>query len=128
MGKTHAPSIAISDDDADDALVRVGLWDRNGKSWRGVVTTASGFGEQFTRTVSLHLDGKGDVWHVGFCAGKPADQYMLGTTRGNGAAGQVRVELVRATRGPVPVLDEPMVLDEDGRVPEKVEEKSFLQR
>lgn len=129
ISKAHSPSIAVSDDDADDSLVRVGLWDQSSKGWRGVVTGASGFsGKEFTRTVSLHLDGRGDVWHVGFKAGRPVENYEVGKNKGDGVAGQVRVELVKATPGPMPVLDEPMVLDENGRMPENEVEKSFLQR
>ncbi|KAI9786744.1 MAG: hypothetical protein M1816_007815 [Peltula sp. TS41687] len=127
--KAYPPFAAGADaNDDNDPLTRVGLWDQSSGRWRGVVTALSGFGEESTRTVSLHLDGKGDVWHVGFYAGKPVEDYVVGKTKGSGAAGQVRVELVRATPGPMPVLDEPMVLDESGRLPEKEVEKSFFQR
>ena len=69
--------------------------------------------------VVLHLGEEGDqeVRYVSFAAAAPGEKKE-----------GVSVKVVRATAGPQPVLNQPVVLDESGKVPEPEVEKTFLQK
>ena len=125
---TKIHHLQLSTKDGVNALVRVGLWDRKSKEWRGVVTAASAFDNSYTPTLSLNLDAAGHVWHVGFQASRPRKNDGIADSNKEGVGEQVRVKVVTATAGPKPVLNEPLVLDEHGKMAEKEVEKSFLQR
>lgn len=127
VAKAYPPPVVVADDQDEDALVRVGLWDGKSKKWRGVVTAASAIGDSHPRTVSLHLDGNGDAWYVGFHASESKREKPAGKAKDDDA-GRLRVELVTPTLGPTPVLNKPLVLDEHGKPPEKEVEKSFVQK
>lgn len=125
--KTYSLKIPKKDkNDEKDQLVRIGLWEKDSKTWRGAITAASTLDDNFARKVLLHLNRKGDVWHVGLRrSGTKIEQQGK---KSKESKPEIEVELVRPRSVPAPVLNEPVVLDERGRMPEKEPEKSFLQR
>lgn len=101
---------------ADDHLLRVGLTDPKTGAWRGIVTSAASFADQYQKKFIVHVDEKGEPYHVG-----------LGTSA-KGAGDEVTVEIVKRSPGPKPVLNKPVVLNAEGKLDEKEPEKNFLQK
>lgn len=101
---------------AADHLLRVGLTDAKADSWHGVVTSAAGFSDQYHKKFVIHIDDKGDPFHVGF------------STRAKGSENEVEVEILRKNAGPQPVLNKPIVLNADGKLGSDEPEKTFLQK
>ncbi|KAH9872019.1 hypothetical protein J1614_006279 [Plenodomus biglobosus] len=101
---------------SSDHLLRVGLSDTKSGSWRGIVTSAASFSEKYRQKFVIHVDERGEPFHVGF-----------GTSaRGNGE--EVEIEIVKRSVGPKPVLNKPIVLNAEGKLESKEPEKSFLQK
>jgi hypothetical protein len=101
---------------APDHLLRVGLSDPKSGSWRGIVTSAASFAEQYHKKFVIHVDEKGEPYHVGF------------GTSAKGSGDEVEVEIVQRSPGPKPVLNKPIVLNAEGKLDSKEPEKSFLQK
>ncbi|KAF2828368.1 hypothetical protein CC86DRAFT_392685 [Ophiobolus disseminans] len=101
---------------ASDHLLRVGLSDPKSGSWRGVVTSAASFADQYHKKFIIHVDEKGEAYHVGF------------GTSAKGSSDDVEVEIVKRNPGPKPVLNKPIVLNAEGKIDSKEPEKSFLQK
>jgi hypothetical protein len=101
---------------APDHLIRVGLSDAKSGSWRGIVTSAASFSEQYHKKIVVHVDDKGEPYHVGF------------STSAKGSGSEVEVEIVKRSPGPQPVLNKPIVLNAEGKLEGKEPEKSFLQK
>lgn len=101
---------------SDEHLLRVGLTDPKTGSWRGVVTSAASFAEQYHKKFIVHVDEKGEPYHVGF------------GTSVKGAGAEVEVEIVKRNPGPKPVLNKPIVLNAEGKLDGKEPEKTFLQK
>ncbi|KAF2645088.1 hypothetical protein P280DRAFT_391327 [Massarina eburnea CBS 473.64] len=100
-------------------FLRVGLHDATSNSWKGVVTSAASFADQYKRKFVVHVDEKGEVYHVGFSA----------TAKDNGEeTREVEVEVVKRGVGPKPVLNKPVVLNAEGKIDSKEPEKTFLQK
>ncbi|KAF1921043.1 hypothetical protein BDU57DRAFT_437996 [Ampelomyces quisqualis] len=99
-----------------DHLLRVGLSDPNSGSWRGIVTSAASFAEQYHKKFIIHVDEKGEPYHIGFA------------TSAKRSGGEVEVEIVKRSPGPQPVLNKPIVLNAEGKIDSKEPEKSFLQK
>ena len=99
-----------------DHLLRVGLSDPSSGSWRGIVTSAASFAEQYHKKFVIHVDEQGVPYHVGF------------GTSAKKAGEEVEVEIVKRSPGPQPVLNKPIVLNADGKIDSKEPEKSFLQK
>jgi hypothetical protein len=110
---------------SSDTLTRIGLYDPSAKSWRGIVTKASVFSAELI-LLSLHLDGQGKVYHVSASILPTSSTTPKGGKEGS--EDRVLVELVKAKNGPEPKLNKPVVLDADGRIPEKEPEKTFFQK
>jgi hypothetical protein len=103
---------------ADAPLTKLGLYDSDSKRWRSAVVVARE--KLVAGYVILHLaEDKEDqeVRSVSFAAAVPGEKKE-----------GVSVKVVRATAGPEPVLNKPVVLDETGKVPEPEVEKTFLQK
>ena len=101
---------------SDDHLLRVGLTDSKTGSWRGIVTSASSFADQYHKKFTIHVDEKGEPFHVGF------------GTSAKSAGNEVEVEIVKRSPGPKPVLNKPIVLNAEGKLESKEPEKTFLQK
>ncbi|USP73741.1 uncharacterized protein yc1106_01015 [Curvularia clavata] len=101
---------------AADHLLRVGITDAKSDTWRGVVTSAASFSEQYHKKFVIHIDDKGEPFHVGF------------TTRTKGSENEIEVEILRKNAGPQPVLNKPIVLNADGKLGSEEPEKTFLQK
>lgn len=105
----------------NEELVRVGFYRSPSESWSGVATSSLNFGADRQKTLRLHLDGQGEVYHIGFGA-------LPGTAAPSSDAEQLLVEIVKQTPGPQPHLNKPVVVNADGQVDEKEPEKSFFQK
>jgi hypothetical protein len=101
-----------------DHFLRIGLEDAKSKSWRGVVTSAASFREEYKKKFTIHVDEKGEPYHIGFNA------YV----KGQGDEVEVEVEVVKRGAGPKPALNRPIVLNPDGKLDTKEPEKTFLQK
>jgi hypothetical protein len=99
-----------------DHLLRVGLSDPKSGSWRGIVTSAASFADQYHKKFIVHVDEKGEPYHVGF------------GTSAKRSGDEVEVEIVKRSSGPQPVLNKPIVLNAEGKIDSKEPEKSFLQK
>jgi hypothetical protein len=99
-----------------DHLLRVGLTDSKSGSWRGIVTSAASFSDQYHKKFIIHIDDKGEPFHVGF------------GTSAKGSGDEVEVEIKKRNVGPKPVLNKPIVLNAEGKLDGKEPEKSFLQK
>lgn len=101
---------------SSDHLVRIGLTDSTSGSWRGVVTSAAGFADRYHKKFVVHVDDKGEPYHVGFA------------TSSKKGGNEVEIEIVRRAAGPKPALNKPIVLNAEGKVDNKEPEKTFLQK
>lgn len=101
---------------SSDHLLRIGLTDSKPDSWRGIVTSAASFSEQYSKKFVVHVDEKGEPFHVGF------------GTSARGSGEEVEVEIVQKVSGPKPVLNKPIVLNAEGKLESKEPEKTFLQK
>jgi hypothetical protein len=97
-------------------LLRVGITDPKSGSWRGVVTSAASFSDQYHKKFVIHVDEKGVPFHIGF------------GTSAKGEGDKVEVEILKRSVGPKPVLNRPIVLNAEGKVDSAEPEKSFLQK
>lgn len=123
---------------ADDEVVKLGFY--SGKigdeeTWHGIATAAGSFKANRKKTLKLHLDGKGKVWHVSFTS-VPKAVEPVAKGKKAAAVGEVKherdtlhVELLPVNKGAEPHLNKPVVVNKDGKpdVPEE-EPKSFLQK
>lgn len=101
---------------SEDQFLRVGLTDPKTGSWRGIVTSAASFADQYHKKFIVHVDEKGEPYHVGF------------GTSAKGSGQEVEVEIVKRSPGPKPVLNKPIVLNAEGKLETKEPEKTFLQK
>ncbi|KAF2997555.1 hypothetical protein E8E13_000669 [Curvularia kusanoi] len=101
---------------SEDQLLRVGLTDPKTGTWRGIVTSAANFADQYHKKFVVHVDEKGEPYHVGF------------GTSAKGTGKEVEVEIVKRSPGAKPVLNKPIVLNAEGKLEEKEPEKTFLQK
>ncbi|KAJ4349993.1 uncharacterized protein N0V89_008614 [Didymosphaeria variabile] len=101
---------------APDHLLRIGLHGNKEGTWMGILASAASFAEVYTKKFVVHLDEKGEPYHVGF------------STSDKGVGEELEVLVVRKEAGPKPVLNKPVVLNADGRIDSKEPEKSFLQK
>ena len=101
-----------------EEIVRVGFYHASG-AWSGIATSASNFAADKLGKVVLHVNGAGEVYHLGFHA------TAVG---GNGGGEALKVEVLPIQAGPTVVLNKPVVLGPDGGAAEKEPEKSFFQK
>lgn len=99
-----------------DHLLRIGITQPGSGAWRGIVTSAASFSDQYHKKFIVHVDERGEPFHVGF-----------GTSSRSGGE-EVAVEIVKRIAGPKPVLNKPIVLNAEGKLESKEPEKSFLQK
>jgi hypothetical protein len=114
----NAPAFASSPDD----IVRLGFYHASG-SWSGIATSASNFAANIPKTLQLHIRPDGELYHVGFKT-TPAVSQGKDAAIKDGFA----VEVVPIKKGPVPVLNKPVVVSADGTEEGAVPEKTFLQK
>jgi len=128
----------------DSTLIRLGYYTSAAKtkqSWTGIAVPASNFQSNTEKTLRLWVDGAENVYGLNFAGVVPATPTKV--PKGKKAkkdkkkkaepVEQVKreelvVEVVRQVAGPKPVLNRPVVLNAEGKVDEKTEEKSFLQK
>lgn len=101
---------------APDHLLRVGLSEPKSGSWRGIVTSAASFADKYHKKFIIHVDEKGEPFHIGF------------STSAKAAGQEVEIEIVKRGLGPKPVLNKPIVLNAEGKLESKEPEKTFLQK
>ena len=101
---------------ASDHLLRIGFSDPKSGSWRGIVTSAASFADNYHKKFVIYVDERGDPFHMGF------------GTSAKGSGDEVEVEIVKRSEGPKPVLNKPIVLNAEGKLDSKEPEKTFLQK
>ena len=128
-----------------DELIRIGLWDASTRTWRGSAASTSIFGTKVDRTLLVHVDARGEVFHVGVSAeevpnpaaqtikvkkgDKKAAEEAKKAKRAEWRDGVTEVLVVEEAEAPVPVLNKPVVLNEQGFVDAPLgQEKTFLQK
>jgi len=118
VNSLRLPSIPPSSDE----IVRIGLHDPSTKQWRGTATAASSFAPGLARKLTLHVDEHGVVYHASLSA------FELRGTRK--IKDELEVEVILSRPGPQPILNKPVVLDANGKVPqaEEKDQTSFLQK
>ncbi|KAF2086662.1 hypothetical protein K490DRAFT_66444 [Saccharata proteae CBS 121410] len=101
------------------SLVRIGLKNPTPNTdWAGIATSAATLSSQYKKTLVLHADRAGNVFNVG-----------LGATVRREGENEVEVVVEKVKAGPKPVLNRPVVLDENGKLADAKEpEKTFLQK
>lgn len=111
-------------------LVRIGLYDPATKGWQGVVTAANSFDPKYQQKITLHMDPDHQPWHIGFSAyTKPSPtQKMRRKGEEPEVIPQVISEVIIPSPAPTPHLNKPVVLSPEGKVDDKPEEKTFLQK
>lgn len=112
---------------ASDDIVRVGFYHKSG-AWSGVATSAWNFAPGRNKKLQLHVREDGELYHVAF---KTTEGVIQGKAKGGTSAGDkdgLSVEVVKIQKGPVPVLNKPIVVREDGSTDDKEPEKTFLQK
>lgn len=84
--------------------------------------------------MNLHLDKEGEIWHVEFTS-DPEVGFALDCGQREAAAdkqqateAKVQVENAGANAGVKPVLNRPIALNPDGKLPVQEVEKTFLQK
>jgi hypothetical protein len=134
------PSVSNSDE-----LVRIGLWDASTRSWHGSAASTSIFATKVDRTILVHVDARGEVFHIGIFAEEvpnPAAKKIKVKKGDKKAAAEAKkaktaewrdgvtgVQVVEEANPPMPVLNKPVVLNEGGFVDAPLgQEKSFLQK
>jgi len=82
------------------------------------VTSAASFADEYKKKFILHVDERGEVYHIGFrTAG-----------RSTGSDSEVEIEVSQRAKGPQPSLNKPIVLNAEGKLEGKEPEKTFLQK
>jgi len=105
-----------------DEIVRIGLYDSSTKQWRGTATAASSFAPGLARKLRLHIDQDGNVYHASLSAFE-----IPGKSK---KKDELQVEVIPPNPGPQPILNKPVVLNADGKIPqaEEKDQKTFLQK
>jgi hypothetical protein len=117
----------------DNEIIRVGVLTAANSGWAGTVTDKKSLGDASRAAVTLWLDERGDVWRVEFFRNAsvrpPSSLLLLHLLIGwCGQATKPTVRTVRSAPGPIPVLNRPVVLTPEGKIPEAEVEKTFLQK
>ncbi|RPB23476.1 hypothetical protein L211DRAFT_868602 [Terfezia boudieri ATCC MYA-4762] len=104
---------------SEDGLVRVGVrLEGRGGGWVGVVVAGDALNKQkFSPVVTIRVDPEGHVWGVEFAGSTDKSQPPKVIVLPHGA-----------DQGPKPILNKPIVVGADGKIPEKEVEKTFLQK
>lgn len=114
-------------------FLRVGLYDPATSEWKGVVTSAASFTNEYRKKLILHVDESGDVYHVGLATSGWGKTNIDddSNSKGKGAEGkaeEIDIEVVRRMQAPQPTLNKPIMLNAEGRLEGKEPEKTFLQK
>jgi hypothetical protein len=118
VNSLRLPSIPPSTDE----IVRIGLYDPSTKQWRGTATAASSFTPGLARKLTLHVDQDGNAYHASLSAVE-----LSGKSK---KKDELQVEVISPRPGAQPILNKPVVLNADGKVPqaEEKDQKTFLQK
>lgn len=120
--KSYTPPASLS---GVNVPVRVGFYYPTASNWHGVITSSASFDSSSQPKLVLHTDGADEVYHLGF----EAESRPTGPSSTNWNAGStLLVEIKKTKLGPTPHLNKPIVLSPDGKLPEKEQEKTFLQK
>lgn len=131
--KSYNPPNTLPPTSDEDTIIRIGFHHPTTGKWSGVATAASNFEAGREKKVRLLLSGEGELFHVGFLAGgMPASSASgkgkAGKGKGREAEDVLSVEVVKVQQGERVHLNRPVVLDAEGKLPQKEVEKSFFQK
>lgn len=132
---SYTPPSSLSD---VDSILKLGFYDpstRAPENWHGIATSTSLFAASQKKTIKLHLDAEGKVWHIGFSA-SPKESQVSAKGKGKGVKAsedevteEIAVVLVPAAPGPKVQVNKPVVVNKETGKPEgEGEEKTFLQK
>jgi len=120
--KSYTPASIPSNSE----IVRIGFHHGpSGEQWSGIATSAENLSAEKSKTLTLHVRPDGELYHVGWKV--DAEPVSQGKGRSSVQEGKFNVEVVRIREGPVPALNQPVVVSADGEEA-KEPEKSFLQK
>jgi len=107
---------------SEDGLVRIGTCDAKFKTWSSStsVTAAATFSKGYSPTITLHLDGRGDILGVS-CKSSRID---AGHSRDFGP----KAKVLKMGDAKSPELNKPVVLSKEGKIEAVEPEKTFLQK
>ncbi|KAK6518422.1 hypothetical protein TWF506_005578 [Arthrobotrys conoides] len=100
-----------------DEAYRVGF--PKGGKWTGGVRSGKILQSNYAVTLTLHVDEQGEIFH--------AEYDAVELARG-AEQPEAEINIIRPYEGAKPALNRPVVLMPDGRLPQKEEEKTFLQK
>jgi len=126
-------------------LVRIGLYDDATGKWRGSATSAAFFGEHVDRQITIHVDESGTPYHVGVGATDVPDPAKVKKDKKQKKkdkkakkeaskvvewrVGETTVEVAVPEDPPAPVLNKPVVLNDEGMVKAPLEQqRTFMQK
>ncbi|KAK2810432.1 hypothetical protein FQN50_002921 [Emmonsiellopsis sp. PD_5] len=121
---SYTPPQQPSNSDSDSTpLLRIGL-SPSPPAWTGTLTSLSHFASPAqTLTLTLHLDADGNVYQAAVSGGEKE-----GGVGGDKNKQPLRIEFVRPNTAPNPQLNRPVVLREDGNLPEAEVERPLWQK
>lgn len=106
-----------------DEIVRIGFNHPTTGRWSGIATAASNFADGKDKKLQLLLNEQGDVYHVGFKTSE-----WPSSSKGGSKKDDMTVEVVPMKTGSTIHLNKPVVLNAEGKLDNKEEEKTFLQK
>ncbi|KAK6357888.1 hypothetical protein TWF730_007245 [Orbilia blumenaviensis] len=113
---TYTSLTGLEEADPNEAY-RIGIL--KGGKWIGGVRNGKILRSGYAATITLHVDEQGEIFHAEYDAvelAKGAEKL------------EPEILVIRPYDGAKPVLNKPVVLMPDGKLPQKEEEKTFLQK
>ncbi|KAF2760918.1 hypothetical protein EJ05DRAFT_497488 [Pseudovirgaria hyperparasitica] len=112
-------------------LTRIFL--NNPSSSPSVATSILSFSPTYQKTLILHVDDAGEIYHIGFATSgrgvqSPPNKAGNGENDHSAAEDEILVEVVKKGVGPQVHFNKPVVLNKEGKVEGKEPEKSFIQK
>lgn len=108
---------------AGEEIVRIGFHHPTTGKWSGIATSAENFEEGKDKKIQLLLNEQGEVYHVGFTTSR-----WPSSSKGGSKKEDLSVEVVPMKAGSPIHLNKPVVLNAEGKLEGKEEEKTFLQK
>lgn len=106
-----------------EEIVRIGFNHPTTGRWSGIATAASNLADEKDKKLQLLLNEQGDVYHVGFKSSE-----WPSSSKGGSKKDDMSVEVVPMQTASTIHLNKPVVLNAEGKLDNKEEEKTFLQK
>ncbi|KAM0720568.1 hypothetical protein Q7P37_004704 [Cladosporium fusiforme] len=106
-----------------EEIVRIGFNHPATGRWSAIATAASNFADGKDKKLQLLLNEQGEVYHIGFSTSE-----WPSSSKGGSKKDDMSVEVVPMQTGSTIHLNKPIVLNAEGKLDNKEEEKTFLQK